>query len=185
MTRQSLHKYVAAEEIASVVALSRNDREDAVSQERPTKRYGKDESRVARDVCPTGGKKMLKSLTIAIGLLIIVTRGFAFIFPGNAKALVTRLTPQTSLIRAIGFAILVLALLIFLALGGNTAGLRYVMWILAILFFISGLFLVLLPAQYGALMNWFSKLPDQAVRFLGGIGVLFGIFILILGLAFY
>lgn len=128
---------------------------------------------------------MLKSLTIGIGLLIIITRGFAFIFPSNAKALVSRLTPRTSLIRTIGFFVLVLALLIFLALGGNTAGLRYVMWILAILLFIGGLILVLLPTQYGTLMNWFAKLPDQAVRFLGGIGTLFGIFILILGLAFF
>ena len=128
---------------------------------------------------------MLKWLAIILGVLIIVTRGMGVFSPAKMRSLVDRLTSKEQFMRGWGIVALILSLLIFVALGGNTSGAKIVMWILAILSLIGGLLLAFLPSQYRAVANWFMKLPDEAIRVLSALGVAVGLLILILGLFYF
>lgn len=128
---------------------------------------------------------MLKWLAIVLGVLIILTRGVGIFSPAKMKSLVDKLTSKERFMRGWGIVALILSLLIFIALGGNTSGAKIVMWILAILSLIGGLLLAFLPPQYRAVANWLMKLPDEAIRVLSAFGVAVGLLVLILGLFYY
>ncbi len=128
---------------------------------------------------------MLKVLTILIGLLILVTRGLGVVSLPKMKSLITVITSPASRIRMLGIFVLILGVLIFIALGGDWAGARVIMGIFGILWLVGGVVLIIVPEKYGALVDWFMKLPDQTLRILFGFGVVFGILIIILGIVYY
>ena len=80
---------------------------------------------------------------------------------------------------------LVISILIYLAVKDSRATATYVMAILAWVSFFGGLWLIILPAQYGSMVNWFMKLSDGTIRALAGIGVCIGALILIVGIVYY
>ncbi|GAB4346612.1 MAG: hypothetical protein Kow0099_27950 [Candidatus Abyssubacteria bacterium] len=128
---------------------------------------------------------MLKWLAIGFGVFIIVTRGLGILFPAKMKNVWTSFASNQTALRVTGVVMLILALLLLIAVGRDTAGVRGVMWLLAIACFAGGLLLAVLPKQYGVMVAWLMKLSDHTIRVLSGIGLIIGILILILGVAYY
>ena len=128
---------------------------------------------------------MLKPLAIALGLLMIITRGLGVLFPGRLRDLVTKLASSKSSLRGFGVFALVVSLLIFVALKNDFSGARLVLGIIGIFSLVGGFLLLLFPARYAALVHRFMKLPDSTLRLLSGIGLAMGVLILYLGIARY
>lgn len=128
---------------------------------------------------------MLKILTIFLGMLIIVSRGLAVLSPTQFKNLITKLADNKSATRGLGVFTHVLGVLIIGSLDWDFSGARAVMVFFGFACFLGGLFLLLLPAQYARIINWFVKLPDALVQFMAGIGVVLGILIVLLGIGYY
>jgi uncharacterized protein YjeT (DUF2065 family) len=128
---------------------------------------------------------MLKILTIFFGLLIIVTRGLIALSPVQFRNVATNLADNKSFLRGMGVFVLVLSILVFVALDNDLSGARAVMAIIAAVSSFGALLLLVLPAQYAVLVNWFAKLPDSDIRFLACIGVIVGILVVILGFTYY
>ena len=128
---------------------------------------------------------MLKTLAIVLGVFVIITRGIGALSPTRFRRLATSLAADLSFIRILGAILLVFCILLFAALGNDFSGARVVMAIFGVIWFFGGLLLVALPAQYAAMVDWFMKLSDGALRFLATLGVVFGILIVALGIACY
>lgn len=128
---------------------------------------------------------MLKTLTVIIGLLIIITRGLGMVSLAKMKSFVAVITSNAPRIRVMGICVFILGVLIFIALGRDWAGARLIMGILGILWLVAGVVLIVVPEKYRALVDWFMKLPDLTLRILFGFGVAFGVLLLILGIAYY
>jgi len=128
---------------------------------------------------------MLKPLTIFLALFIIILRGSGVFFPAKIRILAERLAASKASLRGTGVFLLVVALLIYLVLGGNAAGARVIIAVFGLLCFFGGILLILLPAQYGMIINWFLTFSDGTIRALSSIGLAFGILLLILGIFYY
>ena len=128
---------------------------------------------------------MLKPLTILLALLIIVLRGSGVFFPAKIRVFAERLAASNAALRGTGVFLLGVAVLIYLALGGNAAGARVIIAVFGLLCFFGGILLILLPAQYGMMINWFLKFSDGTISALSSIGLAFGILLLILGIFYY
>ncbi len=128
---------------------------------------------------------MLKALTVFLGVFVVISRGFAALYPERFTELMKKLVENSSYIRRLGAILLVFCILLFVALGSDYSGARVVMAILGFIWFFGGLVLIALPAIYAAMLKWFLKLPDGAWRLMGGIGAGVGILIIWLGIAYY
>jgi len=141
---------------------------------------------------------VLKLLAIVTGLIIIITRSGGLLAPATikkvtrefassagSKRLETELDSRKLIIRVMGILALVMSFLLFIALGDDWSGARFVMAIVGALWLAGGLFLTLLPTQYTKLTLWFVRLSDHTIRIVCAMGVAAGVFILILGIAYY
>ena len=128
---------------------------------------------------------MLKILAIFFGLLIIVSRGLIALSPVQFRNVAKNLAGNNSILRGMGVFVLVLSILIFIALDNDLSGARAMMAIFGAVSFLGGLWLLALPAQYAELLNVFLRFPDAAIRFLAVIGVVMGILIVAMGIAYY
>lgn len=128
---------------------------------------------------------MLKPLTIFLALLIIILRGAGVFFPAKIRVLAERLAESKASLRGTGVFLFLVALLIYLALGGSAGEARVIIAVFGLLCFFGGILLILLPAQYGMMINWFLKFSDGTISALSSIGLAFGILLLILGIFYY
>lgn len=128
---------------------------------------------------------MLKPLAIVLSLIIIVVRGMGMVDPEAFRRLVAWLISAKRNVRALGTSVIVFAVLIFLALGGDWSGARMVMVVMAFFMIVGGVFPLLLPAPYTTIAAWVTTFSDKAIRVISGIGLSFGVIPLILGLACY
>lgn len=128
---------------------------------------------------------MLKILAIFFGLLIIVSRGLIALSPGQFRKVAANFAGNKSILRGMGVFVLVLSILIYIALDNDISGARAMMAVFGVVSFLGGLWLLALPAQYTELLDMFLKFPDGAIRVIAGIGVVMGILIVALGIAYY
>jgi uncharacterized protein YjeT (DUF2065 family) len=129
--------------------------------------------------------KMLKILAILLGLLLIVTRGLIALFPVRFRDVAESISGNNSLLRVLGVFVLILSILIFIALDNDLSGARVIMAIIATISLLGALLILVFPAQYAALLTLFARLPDGAIRFLASIGIIVGVLVVVLGLAYY
>jgi uncharacterized protein YjeT (DUF2065 family) len=128
---------------------------------------------------------MLKALTILLGLFIIVSRGLILVAPTKGKALYIEWFSNPIITRGFGLFFLIFSILVFFAVKASKATLAPLMSVLGVVLLLAGIWLVLLPAQYSALVNFFMQIPDPILRILGGLGVLIGVLLVILGIKYY
>lgn len=128
---------------------------------------------------------MLKILAIFLGLLLIVTRGLMALFPVRFRDVAENISGNNSLLRVLGVFVLILSILIFIALDSDLSGTRVIMAIIATISLLGALLILLLPAQYAALLKLFAGLPEVAIRLLASIGIIVGVLVVVLGLAYY
>jgi len=128
---------------------------------------------------------MLKALTIFLGLLAIVSRGLILIFPSSAKDVLTAFASNNLLLRGTSVFLLVFSVLLFYAVRAGTAIIVHVMTVVAVVMFLSGLWILFVPAQYGSVVEWFMRFPEPTIQFFAGVGVCIGVLILILGIKYY
>lgn len=128
---------------------------------------------------------MLKILAILLGLLLIVTRGLIALSPVRFRDVSESISGNNSLLRVLGVFVLIFSILIFIALDKDLSGPRVVMAIIATISLLGALLILVLPAQYAALLKLFARLPDDAIRLLASIGIIVGVLVVVLGLAYY
>lgn len=128
---------------------------------------------------------MLKVLAISLGLFIVALRGFGVLSPGKTREFATWFANNVPIVRGTGVFLLVIAILVFVALGKGINGPEIFMLVLAGLFFLGGAFLTLLPTIYAPMVKWFLKFSDSTIRFISAIGLAFGLFIIFIGFRYY
>jgi len=128
---------------------------------------------------------MLKPVTILLGIFIMITRGYGFLFPTKMKSIATELAHDSTLVRIVGSILFVLSLLIFAAVGGEIFGPRIVMLLVAISILSGAILMAFFPGKYKLLVDWFMALPESTVRMLYGIGFAFGLFLAIMAIYAY
>jgi len=130
---------------------------------------------------------LLKVLAIVLGALVVVTRGYGFLFTESARKLIRGMVERKVLMLV---AALVGALLGAVIAGAARVALQeQVLWqaivllVLGILITLAGLLFLAVPKAYARLVEKFLGMKTMALRLLFLLGVIFGVLLILLGVS--
>jgi uncharacterized coiled-coil protein SlyX len=126
---------------------------------------------------------MLPTIAVVIGAIAILVRLPVLIAPEKAREIGSKLVTIRPLIVVMGLIMLGAGGLIAYAGNREAYSLEFVLWIIGKLFIVFGVMYVIVPSTLRSLWDR-MVLPRSAtaLRVMGGIGTVIGLFILILGL---
>jgi len=129
---------------------------------------------------------MLAVVTMALGLLVALTRIPGVVKPRLFRRLVTALLDSMPASRMAGGVALVFAVLLFVAVEQAEAFAEFIIVALAVILAVGGVVFALgASGVRRALKAWIETMPDLALRTLCLLGALIGIALIVLGYVVY